>query len=130
MAKTADVHHEESDVNIRAILGFGAGLVLVTVIICFLLWLLFGYFASREAQLGTREFPLAVEQQNRMPPEPRLQTNPKEDLRVLQGRDEALLKSYGWTDKNAGIARIPIEEAMKLTVQRGLPARRGNEAAR
>ena len=130
MAKTADVHHEESDVNIRAILGFGAGLMIVTAIICFLLWLLFGYFASREAQSSTREFPLAVEQQNRMPPEPRLQTNPKEDLRVLQGRDEALLKSYGWTDKNAGIARIPIEEAMKLTVQRGLPARRGNEAAR
>ena len=130
MAKTAEVQHEESDVNIRAILGFGAGLVLVTVIICFLLWLLFGYIASREAQLGTREFPLAVEQQNRMPPEPRLQTNPKEDLRVLQGRDEALLKSYGWIDKDAGIARIPIEEAMKLTVQRGLPARRGNEAAR
>jgi hypothetical protein len=126
MAKTADVHHEESDVNIRAILAFGAGLVMVTMIICFLLWLLFGYFSSREAQLGTREFPLAVEQQNRMPPEPRLQTNPKEDLRVLQRRDEALLKSYGWTDKDAGIARIPIEEAMKLTVQRGLPAREDN----
>jgi hypothetical protein len=127
MANTAEVHHEESDVNIRAILAFGAGLVVVTAIICFLLWLLFGYFRSREAQSGTREFPLAVEQQNRMPPEPRLQTNPKEDLRVLRARDEALLKSYGWTDKDAGIARIPIEEAMKLTVQRGLPKREENK---
>jgi len=130
MAKTAEVQHEESDVNIRAILGFGAGLMIVTAIICFLLWLLFGYFVSREARSGAREFPLAVEQQNRMPPEPRLQTNPKEELRALQARDEALLKSYGWTDKDAGIARIPIEEAMKLTVQRGLPARRGNEQGR
>ena len=127
MAKTAEVQHEESDVNIRAILGFGAGLMIVTAIICFLLWLLFGYFASREAQSSTREFPLAVEQQNRMPPEPRLQTNPKEDLRALQARDEALLKSYGWTDKDAGIARIPIEEAMKLTVARGLPKREENK---
>jgi hypothetical protein len=130
MAKTAEVHHEESDVNLRAILAFGAGLTLVMVVVLFLMWLLFGYFRSREAQSGTRDFPLAVEQQNRMPPEPRLQTNPREDLRVLRARDEALLKSYGWTDKDAGIARIPIEEAMKLTVQRGLPARRGNEAAR
>ena len=130
MAKTAEVQHEESDVNIRAILAFGAGLMLVTAIICFLLWLLFGYFVSREARSGAREFPLAVEQQNRTPPEPRLQTNPKEELRALQARDEALLKSYGWADKDAGIARIPIEEAMKLTVQRGLPARRGNEAGR
>ena len=127
MAKTAEVQHEESDVNIRAILGFGAGLMIVTAIICFLLWLLFGYFVSREARSGAREFPLAVEQQNRMPPEPRLQTNPKEDLRALQARDEALLKSYGWTDKDAGIARIPIEEAMRLTVQRGLPKREENK---
>jgi hypothetical protein len=127
MAKTAEVHHEESDVNIRAILAFGAGLVLVTAVICFLLWLLFGYFTNREARASTREFPLAAEQQNRMPPEPRLQTNPKEDLRVLRARDEALLKSYGWTDKDAGIARIPIEEAMKLVVARGLPKREENK---
>jgi hypothetical protein len=127
MAKSAEVHHEESDVSLRAILAFGAGLVMVTAIICFLLWLLFGYFSSREARSSSREFPLAAEQQNRMPPEPRLQTNPKEDLRVLRARDEALLKSYGWTDKDAGIARIPIEEAMKLVVARGLPKREENK---
>ena len=34
-----------------------------------------------------------------------------------------MLDSYGWVDKNAGIVRIPIDEAMKLTLQRGLPTR-------
>jgi hypothetical protein len=126
MAKTTDVHHETSDVNIRAILGFGAGLTLAMAIVCFLMWLLFMYFQGREAQSGAREFPLAVEQQNRMPPEPRLQTNPKEDMRVIRAQEEAALSSYGWTDKDTGAVRIPIEEAMKLTIQRGLPTREEN----
>jgi hypothetical protein len=119
----ADTHHETSDVNIRGILAFGAGLLIAAVVIHILAWLLFAYFASRESPLAAREFPLAAEQQNRLPPEPRLQTDPKQDLADLRRREDALLGSYGWVDKNAGIVRIPIEEAMRLTVERGLPAR-------
>lgn len=122
MAKTADVHHETSDINIRAILGFGAGLVAVAAVIHVLVWLLFAYFLNRETQTGARDFPLAVEQQNRMPPEPRLQTNPKEDLRLMREQEDAILNSYG-LDQDTGAVRIPIEEAMKLTVERGLPTR-------
>jgi hypothetical protein len=33
---------------------------------------------------------------------------------------ENQLNSYGWVDKKAGVAHIPIERAMELTVQRGL----------
>jgi hypothetical protein len=126
----ADAHHETrretSDVNIRAILGFGGGLIVAAVVIHFLVWLLFAYFQRREAPSATREFPLALEQQSRLPPEPRLQTSPREDLKSLQERDEAILSTYGWVDRNAGIVRIPIDEAMKLTVERGLPSRQGN----
>ena len=38
-----------------------------------------------------------------------------------------MLDSYGWVDKNAGVVRIPIDEAMKLTLERGLPARPGRK---
>ena len=58
-----------------------------------------------------------------MPPEPRLQIHPREDLQDLRASEDAILNSYGWVDKNAGIVRIPIDEAMKLILQRGLPAR-------
>ena len=34
---------------------------------------------------------------------------------------ENQLNSYGWVDEKAGVAHIPIERAMALTVQRGLP---------
>ena len=58
-----------------------------------------------------------------MPPEPRLQTNPRQDLSNLRAREDALLNSYGWVDKNTGVVRIPIERAMQLIVERGLPTR-------
>jgi hypothetical protein len=86
------------------------------------MWILFRYFDAREAQRVVPMYPLAA-QENRVPPGPRLQTNPREDMRELRAREEEILTSYGWVDKNAGIARIPIEEAMKLVLERGLPAR-------
>ena len=118
-----DVHHEESDVDIRAIFGFGIGLAVAGIVISFVVWLLFQYFEARESRKVTPEFPLAAQQENRLPPEPRLQTNPRADLADLRAQEESVLETYGWVDKNASVVRIPIEEAMKLTVQRGLPAR-------
>jgi len=118
-----DVRHEESDVNIRAIFGFGIGLAVAGIVISFVVWLLFQHFEARESRKVTPEFPLAAQQENRLPPEPRLQTNPRADLADLRAEEENVLKTYGWIDKKASVVRIPIEEAMKLTVQRGLPAR-------
>jgi hypothetical protein len=116
-------HHEGSDVNVRGILVFGLGLFATAAAIHVLVWLLFVYFAGREATQGVTTYPLASDQQSRVPPEPRLQTNPREDLRILREQEDAVLNSYGWVDRPAGVVRIPIEEAMKLTVRRGLPSR-------
>jgi hypothetical protein len=116
-------HHEESDVNIGPILGFGAGLIVVGAIVSMMMWLLLGYFEAREARQGPRMYPLAAGQESRLPPEPRLQTNPREDLGELRAREDERLQTYGWVDKNAGVVRIPIDAAMKLILERGLPSR-------
>ena len=126
-SENPEVHHETSDVNIRAILGFGVGLVVVAIGIHFIVWLLFQYFASREAHRVPPEYPLAASQGERLPPEPRLQIAPREDLRELRASEAELLTSYGWVDRNAGIVRIPISEAMRLTLERGLPTRTGQK---
>ena len=63
-----------------------------------------------------------------MPPEPRLQGVPGHtsdaqlDLRDKREADQEANEKYDWIDKQAGIARIPVEEAMKIIVERGLPA--------
>jgi hypothetical protein len=120
-----EVHHETTDVNVRGVLLFGAGLFAAAAIVHLVIWVLFGYFNSREAIRGAREYPLAAIERNRLPPEPRLQTNPREDLRDLRAHEDQVLTTYGWVDKNAGVVRIPIEEAMKIVVQKGLPVRQG-----
>jgi len=116
------VQHETSDANVRGVFAFAIGLTVATVFIGFGVWVLFQYFAAREARATPRNYPLAVEG-SRLPPKPRLQTNPRQDLSDLRAREDQQLTSYGWIDKNAGIVRIPIDRAMQLTVERGLPAR-------
>ena len=117
------VHHEESDVNIRAILGFGAGLIVVAAAVHILIFGLFGFFESREGVKVPAQYPLAASQGHREPPEPRLQTDPRQDMADLRAKEDDRLGSYGWVDKNAGIVHIPIDAAMRLTLERGLPAR-------
>ena len=37
--------------------------------------------------------------------------------------ENAILNNYGWIDRSAGIARIPIERAMELMSERKLQSR-------
>ena len=63
----------------------------------------------------------------RMPeaPAPLLQTNRSahEDIAKLKTAENAELHSFGWVDKAKGVAHIPVEEAMKMTLEEGLPTR-------
>ena len=58
-----------------------------------------------------------------LPPEPRLQTDEPSDLARVQANWRARLTSYGWVDRDAGLVHMPIDEAMRLVAQRGLPVR-------
>jgi hypothetical protein len=122
-ADNVEVRHEESDVNIRAIFGFGGALAAVALVVFLLVYVLFNYFTRRDGLSVAAEYPLAAAQGERVPPEPRLQENPREDLAALREREEQTLNTYGVVDQNAGVYRIPIEVAMRLTLERGLPAR-------
>lgn len=54
---------------------------------------------------------------------PQLQIVPEVDLKDFRAREDTELNTYGWIDRTAGVVRIPIERAMELIAQRGLPAR-------
>ena len=121
------VHHETSDVSIASIFGFGVGLLTAAMIVHLLVFVLFRYFESREDARVPAEYPLARSQEDLVPPEPRLQTNPRQDMSDLRAKEDEWLGSYGWVDRNAGVVRIPIEVAMRLTLERGLPARQESQ---
>ena len=124
-----DVHHETTDANIRGVFVFAVGLIVAAVFIHFAVWILFRVLADQNVRRTAPEYPLAATQEKRVPPEPRLQPSPpdwrtpREDLHDFRLQEDGILNTYGWVDKNTGAVRIPIGEAMKLTVQRGLPAR-------
>ena len=115
--------HETSDVYLGGVFVFALGLLVTLVIVHLLTWMLFAFLAKRETAHSLPQYPLAAGQEERVPPAPRLQANPREELRQLRAAEDAVLNSYGWVDKSQGVARMPIDEAMKLVVQRGLPVR-------
>lgn len=128
IAPDADVAHEMSDVSIPAIAKFGAALFVLIAVICYLMLAMFRYFDERERvqEIKTEPPPskLARSPGELLPPEPRLQgvpgheTDPQEDLKRMREREEELLRSYGWIDRQSGIVRIPIERAKELFLER------------
>lgn len=127
---TSHVRREASDVSFSSVMGFGAGLVVSAVVVSVLVWVLFLYFAAQAARRGSTVDRLSQPQGLPVPPRPRLQTDPRGDLLALREAEDRTLTTYGWVDRNAGIVRIPIDQAMKLTVDRGLPTRAAKEPAR
>jgi hypothetical protein len=49
--------------------------------------------------------------------------DPKQDLARTIEEQKQILESYGWADQGTGKVRIPIDRAMDLILQRGLPVR-------
>ena len=83
------------------------------------------WFFERQAdrgELASQQFPLAKDFE-RPRPTPALQTQPFADVYTLRQSEADRLASYGWVDKEGGVARIPIDRAMDVLLQRGLPVR-------
>src|SRR5215211_4977750 len=74
--ETPDVSHESSDVNVGSIAKFVIGLFVLTVITFVLMNLLFKVLENRAAKLDPPKRPMALTEQERLPPEPRLQAAP------------------------------------------------------
>lgn len=115
--------YEHSDVSARPVLIAAIGLAVSVVVTVVLMLVLINFFASRESLQSAPANPLAGAYGLKAPPEPRLQTAPVDDLVALRAAEKDALTSYGWIDREGGVARIPIERAMELLVKRGVPAR-------
>ena len=80
----------------------------------------FELLEAREAARRTLP-PLAASGLRRTPPAPRLEPDALLPRRRMVAEENAALTTYGWVDRDAGIVRIPIERAMELLAERGLP---------
>ena len=117
-----DTSHEHSDINVRAILWFVAVLTAIVLTTDVAMWGLFKVLARYEVKNDPAISPLAIPA-GRPLPAPGLQRTPWVDLKQFRAEADLYLHSYGWIDEKAGVARIPIEKAKALLLQRGLPVR-------
>jgi hypothetical protein len=90
------------------------------VIIFLVVWGMMHYFELHEPAKTAGQANLPVTNSEEFP-KPRLQIKGAVDLATLRAAEEANLDSYGWIDRNSGTVRIPIDRAMQLLVERGLP---------
>lgn len=121
--------HEHRDISVRAIFAFLITLTVAAFAIQIGLWGMFKYLKGEYTSLDPEPNPMLSGQ--RKPPEtdpardfpqPRLQADPARELnKFRQSTGAALNGPPVWLDEQNGIVRIPIEQAMKLTVERGLP---------
>jgi hypothetical protein len=67
--------------------------------------------------------PPMMSQRPPQPPEPRLQTSPVPNRKLIAEQETRQLSTYGWVNQKNGVVRIPVDRAMRLLAERGLPAR-------
>jgi hypothetical protein len=135
--------YETRDVEIGRLVVFVVVLCGGIVLVGWLMWAMLNQLEGREekAEKASRPSPFAAER-SRIPKEPRLQLapsteeqigewkppdlrtqHPMEEMKQLRSEWDTQLESYGWVDEGRGIVRIPISEAKRLLLERGLPAR-------
>ena len=126
--------YEHQDLQASGVLYFLLTLVVVTVICLLGLRGLFAYLDHREKALQPPVSPLVTnvleDTRHIAPgypqgafPNPKLEEDERGQLNGIRIDEEKTLYSYGWVDEKAGTVHIPIERAMDLLVQRGLPVR-------
>lgn len=112
--------YELSDAHIAPVAWFTVGLF---ALITATMFGLRAYFSSLEdraqvAAAKAQEAQLDVV----LPPSPRLQITPLLDLQKHAARQSELMNQYAWVDRESKKIRIPIERAMQLLGERGMPS--------
>jgi hypothetical protein len=124
--------YEHTDASVWTIVKFGLWLAVSAVIIHFglgLMYMMLQNQASVQQQEAGQRYPLAASTEPRLPPAPRLQQFPRNEMYQLRLDQEQKLDTYGWVNKDAGTVHIPIDEAMKLVIQRGIVQSRPEDPA-
>src|SRR5499427_9491337 len=131
--------YERKDISVNGVVVFLIGLAAIVVVSYFVVDVFYGVLEKHfEAEQGPIS-PLVTNAQQdtrRIPPQygqdyakylresfpaPQLETDERTQLNEVRLREEDVLSTYDYVDKNAGTIRIPIDRAMDLLAQKGLP---------
>lgn len=130
-AHNPEQEFEHQDLSPSGVYAFLVGLAIAGILVAFVLWGLYHFMDRYETSRQPAQNPLvqpSTAETRQVPPqtvmkfpEPRLETNERTEINDFQLKEEDALNSYGWVDQKAGVVRIPIDRAMQLVAQQGLP---------
>ena len=112
--------HERKDVDVVSLFIIVLTLFVMCVLVFLVVTIMMHYFKSHEPSKTAGQANLPATRVEEFPA-PRLEVKSGASLAELRAAEETDLNSYGWIDRNAGTVRIPIDRAMKLILERGLP---------
>jgi hypothetical protein len=112
--------HEENSVQFAPVLIFAVVMVIVSIATFLTVKIIERAFDTSWSRSEAPVSPLA---QAQMPPAPLLEVSPGQARIDLRAKEQEVINSYRWIDEKGGVVGIPVEEAIKLLAQRGLPVR-------
>jgi len=131
---------EREDLSTRGVFAFMIGLAITGLVIYFIIRGMYGFLDTYEQKQATTASYLApgntpagryikydpahgdsVSETFKENGAPLLEYDERGQFKDFLLKQEDQLNSYGWVDQQAGLAHIPIERAMDLIAQRGLP---------
>ena len=131
--------YEREDLNTNGPIAFLGGLALLCIVTYLLLLGMFRLINRYDQQAQSPVNPMALnvpkDTRHVQPgeiaafPEPRLEEDERGQLNHVRVAEEETLSSYGYVDEKAGVVRIPVERAMQLVVEHGLPVHAAGDAA-
>lgn len=114
--------YERRDINFKAVIGSGAALLFTMVATAFVLIFVDRWFTKWAGGLEEEPVSRLESKADRLPPLPRLQVSPREDMDAMLAEEKVRLEGYQY-DEVTGVARIPVEVAIDLIAKQGLPTR-------
>jgi hypothetical protein len=128
-----EVEFEREDLAPKPILVFLGSLVLICLVVALVLRGMYSYLDRYDNLHQLPQSPLVqpstASTRDVSPgditnfPQPRLESDERLEINDFRMQEEKTLHSYGWVDQSAGVVHIPIDRAMQLLAQRGLPTR-------
>jgi len=126
---------EREDLGVRPIFGFLISLVVLGPLVYYGIWGMFYFMDAYERKHQHTKSPMVQAEQDpreastsktaakiqRLFPEPRLDDDERTEINDFRYQQDETLSSYGWVDQSGGVVRVPIDRAMQLIAQRGLP---------
>ena len=115
--------YQEDRIHVGPIALFTVGLTVVVVIVFIAIAFLMNRFNQAQERLAERRPALFALEDDDLYPGPRLQEKPPRDMEIMRLEVNERLNSYGWVDRETGVAHIPIDRALSIVSEEGLPTR-------